>query len=374
VATAGKRSQVLIGRASELAELDRGLDRLGAGRPWFVQIVGEPGIGKSRLLLELARRAKARGYLMLAGRAAEFEQDLPFAVLRDACNDYLGSIDQRLLVSLRSETLAELAAVFPSLGGVGPPALRQGMGDDRYRTHYAIRALLEWLAARQPTVVALDDVHWADAASVEVIAHLLRRFRGPVLGALAVRQRPARLAAVLDGATRTGYGARIELAPLTATEAESLMDPGLDADERAILYRRAGATRSTLSSCPAPLCPPVAATGSRTRVQPMGGGRRRRSRHPSGRSFPGWPPRLVRPLMPRPLPVNRSSLNSSRRLLSGRNQSRSPLLTNCSPSTSYGPPRRPGGFVSVIRSCAGSSTTSCRGPGGSAPTRVRPQR
>ena len=53
MATAGKRSRVLVGRASELAELDRGLDRLGAGKPWFVQIVGEPGIGKSRLLLEL---------------------------------------------------------------------------------------------------------------------------------------------------------------------------------------------------------------------------------------------------------------------------------------------------------------------------------
>jgi predicted ATPase len=101
VVAAGKRSRVLIGRASELAELDRGLDRLGAGKPWLVQIVGEPGIGKSRLLLELARRAQARGFLVLAGRAAEFEQDLPFAVLRDACNDYLGSIDRRLRLSLR---------------------------------------------------------------------------------------------------------------------------------------------------------------------------------------------------------------------------------------------------------------------------------
>ena len=237
---AGKGSRVLVGRAGELAELDRGLDRLGVGKPWFVQIVGEPGIGKSRLLLELARRARARDYLVLAGRAAEFEQDLPFAVLRDACNDYLGSIGRRLRVSLRAETLSELAAVFPSLGGAGTPAPSQGAGDDRYRTHYAIRELLEWLAARQPTVVALDDVHWADAASVEVIAHLLRRFRGPVLGVLAARQRPALLAVVLDEATRRGYGGRIELAPLTAAQAEALMDPGLDADERATLYRQSG--------------------------------------------------------------------------------------------------------------------------------------
>ena len=241
MAATGKRARVLVGRASELAELDRGLDRLGAGKPWFVQVVGEPGIGKSRLLLELARRAAARGYLVLAGRAAEFEQDLPFAVLRDALNDYLGSAGRGLLVSLRPDALAELAAVFPSVGGGnGTPAPRQGTGDDRYRTHYAIRALLERLAARQPTVVALDDVHWADAASVEVIAHLLRRFRGPVLGALAARRRPALLAGVLDEATRRGNGERIELAPLTAAQAEALMDPGLDADERAILYRQSG--------------------------------------------------------------------------------------------------------------------------------------
>ena len=237
--TAGERSRVLIGREDQLAELDRGLDRLGAGRPWLVQVTGEPGIGKSRLLQELARRARARGYLVLAGRAAEFEQDLPFAVLRDACNDYLGSIGPRLHASLRAETLTELAAVFPALGGE-QPVQQQGLGDDRYRTHYAIRALLEWLAARQPAVVALDDVHWADAASVEVIGHLLRRFRGPMLGVLAARQRPAQLAAVLDGATRIGYGARIELAPLTAAQADSLMEPGLDASQRAVLYRQSG--------------------------------------------------------------------------------------------------------------------------------------
>src|SRR5215831_12136703 len=240
VVAADKGSRALVGRAGELAELDRGLERLGAGKPWFVQIVGEPGIGKSRLLLELVRRAGARDYLVLAGRAAEFEQDLPFAVLRDACNDYLGSIGRRLRASLRAETVSELAAVFPSVGGAGTPAPGQGVGEDRYRTHYAIRELLEWLAARQPTVVALDDVHWADAASVEVIAHLLRRFRGPVLGVLAARQRPALLAGVLDEATRRGFGGRIELAPLTAVQAEALMEPGLDADERAILYRQSG--------------------------------------------------------------------------------------------------------------------------------------
>src|SRR5262249_58538364 len=113
--------------------------------------------GKARLAVGLRGRAREGGYLVLAGRAAEFEQDLPFAVLRDACNDYLGSIGRRLRASLRAETVSELAAVFPSVGGAGTPAPGQGVGDDRYRTPYAIRELLEWLAARPPPVLALAD-------------------------------------------------------------------------------------------------------------------------------------------------------------------------------------------------------------------------
>jgi predicted ATPase len=62
--------------------------------------------------------------------------------------------------------------------------------------------VLERFAARQPVLLALDDVHWADPASFDVIAHLLRRFRGPLLVALAFRQTPARLASALDGSFR----------------------------------------------------------------------------------------------------------------------------------------------------------------------------
>src|SRR5262249_59860590 len=67
VATAGDRSRVLVGRDGELAELDRGLERLGAGKPWFVQIVGEPGIGKSPLPPEPARGGRGADHPGLAG-------------------------------------------------------------------------------------------------------------------------------------------------------------------------------------------------------------------------------------------------------------------------------------------------------------------
>ena len=229
-----------MGRTREVAELDLALDRLAADSPWSVQIVGEPGIGKSRLLAELSRRAQARGYLVLRGRAAEFELDVPFAVVLDALNDYFGTLEPAFLQSLGAETLGELAAIFPSLAASVDTLPAPRLQSERYRIHYAIRALLERLAERRPMVVIIDDVQWADAASVEMIAHVLRRFRGPVMGAFAYRHPPAGLAVPFDMAVRAGVGSRLDLAPLTEEQAESLMDPALDPELRALLYHESG--------------------------------------------------------------------------------------------------------------------------------------
>ena len=180
----------LVGRRREIVELDRALDRLAAGGPWSLQIVGEPGIGKSRLLAELHERAQARGFLVLYGRAAEFELDVPFGVLLDAFNAYLGTLEPAFLQSLGAETLGELAAVFPSLASSVDVLPMPRLQTERYRIHYAIRAVLERLAERRPILVTLDDVQWADAASIEMIAHVLRRFSAPVMGAFAYRYPP----------------------------------------------------------------------------------------------------------------------------------------------------------------------------------------
>ena len=230
----------LVGRACELAELDGAFDRLAAGVPWFVQIVGEPGIGKSRLLGELCRRGEERGYLVLDGRAAEFERNIPFGLIVDALNDYLGSLEPAMLRALDEDVLRELASIFPSLSGQEAAAGRWGNGAERYRLHYAIRSVLERLAARQPVLLAFDDVHWADAASLEVMTHLLRRFRGPLLTAVAYRHAPTRLLAALEATTRAGSGSRLDLAPLTSEEAQRLIGPDVDDGTRAMLYRESG--------------------------------------------------------------------------------------------------------------------------------------
>ncbi len=232
--------RALVGRGRELAELDGALDQLAAGEPWCVQIVGEPGIGKSRLLAELGRRGEDRGYLVLSGSAAEFERDIPFGVMVDALNDYFGSLEPALLRALDEDVPRELAAVFPALPREPNGAVSGGEGAERYRLHYAVRAVLERLAARQPVLLALDDLHWADTASIEMLSHLLRRFRGRLLVAVAYRQAPPRLLTALEGTARAGRGSRLEPALLTLEEAGSLIGSGVDESALVMLYRESG--------------------------------------------------------------------------------------------------------------------------------------
>jgi predicted ATPase len=210
-----------VGRGKELHTLESLLDGLGGGR--FLAIEGEPGIGKSRLLSELIALAEDRRMLPLAGRAAAVEADVPFAPLRDALDDYVASRDPRELEPAGATGRTDLARVLPALGGepsLPPP------GEERYRAHHAVRALLDGLAARRPVLLALDDLQWADGASAELLAHLLRHPpRRKVAVALAWRagQCPPALAAAVAEAARAGDVETIELRPLGPRDSRSLI-------------------------------------------------------------------------------------------------------------------------------------------------------
>lgn len=239
----------LIGRKRELVRLGRALDALETGRAapgravgGALAIVGEPGIGKSRLLAQVAELAQARRMLVFAGRAAEFEQELPFGAVTDALDPYLGSLNPQRLRGLRPEQQRELAAVFPALGDLadtGVPVLQP----ERYRAHHAVRVMLELLARERSCLLILDDLHWADDASLELVSHLLRRPpQAPVLVLVAFRpsQAPPRLTASIERAEREGACDRLDLPPLTHEEADELLDPGLDRQSRSRLYRDSG--------------------------------------------------------------------------------------------------------------------------------------
>jgi ATP/maltotriose-dependent transcriptional regulator MalT len=221
----------LVGRASELDSVDRLLAQVGEGRSAALELVGEPGIGKTRLLAELAARADTRAFLVLTGRAGELELDLPFWVFVDALDEYVRGLDPHRLDSLSSDVRAELATVFPSVTGLAT-GRRTAIQHERYRSHRAVCVLLETLAQTQPVVLVLDDVHWADPASVELLGALLHRPpAAQVLIALAVRPRQMgqRLSAAVERAHRAGTIARIELGALSPNEARELVGDEVDA-------------------------------------------------------------------------------------------------------------------------------------------------
>jgi ATP/maltotriose-dependent transcriptional regulator MalT len=232
----------LVGRAGEVGSLEPILDELDRGRPSAIEVTGEPGIGKTRLLREFAARAGARGHLVLSGAASEFEHDLPFSVFVDALDEYLAGLEPDRLAVLDDAVKAELGHVFPSLSALA--AGRQvSPQHERYRSHRAVRALLEHLAQTLPLVLVLDDFHWADSASVELLGALLRRPpAAAVLMAVALRpqQTPERLAITLERAHRSAAVTRVDLGVLTLDEARQLLGERFDVARAAVLYQESG--------------------------------------------------------------------------------------------------------------------------------------
>jgi DNA-binding NarL/FixJ family response regulator len=217
-------AEQLVGRSSESGVLEHALDRVDSGGTACLEIAGEPGIGKTRMLRELGARADLRGHVVLAGGASEFERSLPFGVILDALDDYVRGLEPSRLAALDQETRSGLGQLFPSLrepgaGGAGPEA------DERFHTYRAVARLLEQLAVKKPLVLLLDDVHWADSGSIEMLASLLRRPPTGVLIAVALRprQQPERLQAALERAERDSVLDRIVLGGLDAREAGELI-------------------------------------------------------------------------------------------------------------------------------------------------------
>ena len=232
----------LVGRADELDSLDRLLDVLERGQSAAVALIGEPGVGKTRLLAELAGKADARRWLVLSGSASELERDVPFWVLVDALDEYVEGLEPHRLDALGDGVRAELAAVLPSFAAFAAPG-EAAMHHERYRGHRAVRELLELLAKAQPLVLVLDDLHWADPASVELLGTLLHRPpAAPVLLAIAARPRqiPERLQTALERAHRAGTLTRFELRALTRDQAKELLGESVDQAAAAGLYEDSG--------------------------------------------------------------------------------------------------------------------------------------
>jgi hypothetical protein len=188
-----------------------------------IGIVGEAGIGKSALLDALAAAADGAGLLVLRGRAAEHESGVPFALAIDAFDDHVADMHPTRVASVGPD----LEAVLPAAARSRVPEPATGGPAERFRYHRALHALIELLGRQRPLAVLLDDLHWADEASVELIAYLLRR--PPRVGfLLGFTLRPSEGASrLLEVARRSPNWVELQLAPLPQEAARQLLPADL---------------------------------------------------------------------------------------------------------------------------------------------------
>jgi DNA-binding NarL/FixJ family response regulator/tetratricopeptide (TPR) repeat protein len=219
-----------------MAALQTAFDAVRQGGPAALLIGGEAGVGKTRLIGEFAAEARAAGARVLIGGCLELGADgLPFgpftAVLRDLVRE-IGADELVGLLPGSDRAIRELARLLPELSGGQPPADAAGAlrsaGEARARLFEEFLTLLERLAVQQPLVLVVEDAHWADRSSRDLVAFLIgyQRALANVLIVVTFRSdelhRTHPLRPLLAELTRIDWVERTELPRLSRGQAEEL--------------------------------------------------------------------------------------------------------------------------------------------------------
>ncbi len=214
-----RAADVLVGRDAELAALDRGLAGAVAGEGGLVWLLGEGGIGKTTIADATIAAARRRGMAVFAASADELEQHRPFGVLADAL-----AIADPDDPDPRRASVARLLAPDRDPGIAADGAVLRGGGELAFAIAEAILVLLEDRCVHTPALLVLEDLHWADLQSLELVGRLARRATTmPLLVLATARVAPAREEVDRAVALSVERGAeRRSLAPLDASEAEAL--------------------------------------------------------------------------------------------------------------------------------------------------------
>jgi DNA-binding SARP family transcriptional activator len=217
-----------VGRAREWAALETAWRDARSGRVRTVLIAGDAGLGKSRLLHELRIRGEGSGALVLSTKCHEVEGAVPYAPVADALSQ---AMHHPRLGELRPSWLAEASRLLPEVRERFPdlrplPGAMGAQGSAR-RLHRALGRLLEAVSVPEGVVMAVDDVHWADPGSLEVLHHFSHRLQGSRL-LLLVTYRPGELGRMARRYIRSllseGLGELLTLTPLEETDVRELLE------------------------------------------------------------------------------------------------------------------------------------------------------
>jgi class 3 adenylate cyclase/tetratricopeptide (TPR) repeat protein len=234
---------VFVGREAELATLGTALAEAQGGRGRLLLLVGEPGIGKTRLAEELVREAAGHGWRVLWGRCWEGEGAPPFWPWVQAIGAYARGRAPRVLQEELGAAAADIAQLVPDVRALLPdlpPAPAAEPEQARFRLFGGITTFLQESAARQPIVLVLDDLHWADKPSLLLLQFLARELRAARLLVLGTyrdtdldRRHP--LAEALTALRREPVFERIVVRGLPPADVTALLEAtfGQEADQQA---------------------------------------------------------------------------------------------------------------------------------------------
>ena len=164
----------LVGRTEELTRLIEALDATHQGRGQLFMLLGEPGVGKTRLAQEVSVRATERGFLVLVGRCYEERASLPMYPFIQALSAALQTVT-RQFGQQAAARLTEVEALVTRTSSGSTAVARLGSSvEARLDLFSTIAAFIRELSMETPIALLLDDVHWADSASIGPSIHLTR--------------------------------------------------------------------------------------------------------------------------------------------------------------------------------------------------------
>ncbi len=244
-------SPVLIGRASELARLRAGLERARGDRTSATVIAGEAGVGKTRLITTYADHARNDGAVVLMGGCIPLgDGALPYAPVVEALRGFIRRATPDELESVVGHGRAELARLVPDLGPVAEGAgSGLSIGSAQGRLFELLLGVLERLAATAPVVFIVEDLHWSDQSTRDLLGFLVRNLHDvPVALVFSYRSdelhRRHPLLPFLAELERTGRVERIELSPFArrelAEQLEAIAGRDLDAGLLESIHARSG--------------------------------------------------------------------------------------------------------------------------------------
>src|SRR3954470_16659932 len=169
----------LVGRDSELAVLSTAAEHAAAGTPTAVLVAGEAGVGKSRLVTEAARRLEADGWRVLSGECVELgSEGLAFAPLTDVLRMLAASCTDDELAEVLGPARQELAWLLPELGDDSAPVPAASPA----QFLELVLSVMVRLARLRPLLLVVEDLHWADRSTLELVSFLVHAFRNaPVM-------------------------------------------------------------------------------------------------------------------------------------------------------------------------------------------------